>query len=68
MPMNLIFLSFFSAAAITVYPVGLSAGIEIIVVLLLLILSGLVSGSESAFFSLTPAEYKKNRKRKRPPT
>ncbi|MGB9745606.1 MAG: gliding motility-associated protein GldE [Bacteroidales bacterium] len=57
--MNLIFLSFFSSAAITVYPVGLSAGIEIIVILLLLIVSGLVSGSEAAFFSLTPSEIKK---------
>lgn len=57
--MNLIFLSFFSAGAITLYSVSLSAGIEFSIILILLVLSGLISGSEAAFFSLTPTEIKK---------
>lgn len=55
----LILLFFIGEAEIHLYPFTVGAGISLLITLLLLVASGLLSGSETALFSLTPAELKK---------
>ncbi|MFN8207820.1 MAG: gliding motility-associated protein GldE [Bacteroidales bacterium] len=54
-----ILLFFIGEAEIHLYPFTLGAGLSLLLTLLLLIASGLLSGSETALFSLTPSEIKK---------
>jgi gliding motility-associated protein GldE len=53
------FLSGLSAFNITINPITFSVVLDIVILIVLLIASGLISGSETAFFSLSPTQINK---------